>query len=291
MDFIRIPIVDPDCEGRMLPGHWRGIIPGVIAFYLSSSLPVYLFSILLGLGAAIGLLWVGLQSHRKEALMVVNAGLVALLGGLLGGRAAYATVHWSYFQSHAAEIPQLFLGGFSWPGALVGGVLSVIVFAALVRHSALHLLDALLPLAGTVAISAWLGCWLDGCAYGPPSQAWWALPARNEWGSLALRVPVQLMGALLTLVTVWLVDFYRLRLRIAGQAAMLALFAFAMQMLGLSFLRADGMPSWHGLHLDTWWALLLAACAIIGLLVLVLRDRSQRQWDTATEYSGERAVK
>lgn len=275
---------------RMLSGGWRGIIRCVIAFYLNSGVPVYLFSILLGSGAAIGLLWAGLQSHKDEAVMVVNAGLVALLGGLLAGRATYAAVHWSYFQLHKAEIPRLFLGGLSWPGALAGGILAVFVYAALVRRPAMHFLDALLPLAGTVAVGAWLGCWLDGCAYGPPIQAWWALPARNEWGTIARRVPVQLMGAVLILITVGLVDLYRPRLRIAGQAALLALFAFGVQMFCLSFLRADAVPAWLGLHLETWSALLLAACSLFVLLVLVLRDRTQRLRRPALDSSGEGAI-
>ncbi len=238
---------------------------------------MYLFSLLLGFGAALGLLWVGLQSPEGEALQAVNAGLVALFGGLLVGRLAYVAAHWQYFQAHRGEILQLFLGGLAWPGALAGGVLAVIIYAALTSQSAGRLLDALLPLLGMVAFSAWLACWLDGCAYGPVAQGWWALPARNEWGVIARRVPVQLIGAVSVLLILVLVDRFRERMPLPGQAGLLALCVLALQLLGLSFLRADPSPSWQGLHLESWAALVLAACFLLALVVLSLNKKLPRR--------------
>ena len=241
-------------------------------------MPVYLFSLLLGFGAALGLLWVGLQSPgRDEALKAVNAGLVALFGGLLVGRLAYVATHWHYFQSQRGEIPQIFLGGLAWPGALAGGVLAVIIYAALTSQSAGRLLDALLPLLGMVVFSTWLACWLEGCAYGPTAQSWWALPARNEWGEIARRVPVQLIGAVSVLLTLLLADRFRERMPLSGQVGMLALCALAAQLFGLSFLRADSAPSWQGLHLESWAALGLAACFVLAFAVITLSQKLLRR--------------
>ncbi len=255
----------------------HGIIYPVIAFYLPGGMPVYLFSLLLGFGAALGLLWVGLQSPTGEALQTVNAGLVALFGGLLAGRLAYVAAHWQYFQSHRGEIPQLFLGGLAWPGALAGGVLAVIIYAALTSQSTGRLLDALLPLLGMVVFSVWLACWLEGCAYGPAAQSWWALPARNEWGVIARRLPVQLIGAVSVILTLLLVDRIRERIPFPGQAGLLVLCVLAVQLFALSFLRADPAPSWRGLHLESWAALGLAACFLLALAVLSLNQKLRRR--------------
>ncbi len=255
----------------------HGIIYSVIAFYLPGGMPVYLFSLLLGFGATLGLLWVGLQSQSNESLQAVNAGLVALFGGLLVGRLAYVAAHWQYFQSHRGEIPQIFLGGLAWPGALAGGVLAVIIYAVLTSQSAGRLLDALLPLLGMVVFSAWLACWVNGCAYGPVARGWWALPARNEWGVMDQRVPVQLIGALLAVLTLVLADRIRERMPVPGQMGLIALCVLAAQLLGLSFLRADSAPSWRGLHLESWAALGLTACFLLALVVLSLNQKLNRR--------------
>ena len=254
----------------------RGIIGSVIAFYLPGGMAVYVFPILLGLGATIGLLWVGLQSPARVALQSVNAGLVGLLGSLVGGRVTFVAAHWSYFQLHWGEIPQIYLGGLSWPGALAGGVLAVALYARMVNQRLAVLLDTLLPLLGMVLVSVWLACWLDGYAYGEASQAWWALPARDEWGVLTRRVPVQLLGALLALLTVWLFDRLRVRSPLTGQAALLVLTLLCLQLFGLSFLRADPAPLWRGLHPESWSALALALFFFLVFLVYAAWDRQHR---------------
>jgi hypothetical protein len=52
-----------------------------------------------------------------------------------------------------------------------------------------------------------------------------------------------------------------------GLAASLGLCAAALILLGLSFVRADPMPVWSGLRMDTWGALAaLAAAVMTGMI-------------------------
>lgn len=252
------------------------MIDNVIAFYLPGGVPVYTSSLFLGMGATLGLLWVGWQSQDKAALQAVNSGLMALLGSLLLGRAAFIAAHWTYYQSNLEEIPKIYLGGLAWPGALAGGVLAVVIYAALIRQPVGRLLDALVPLAGMLALSAWLACWLDGCFYGQVQDTWWALPARNEWGVVARRLPVQLLGALFSLGTIWLVERLQKRLPVPGMAMLLFLAALSLQLLALSFLRAEPLPAWLGLRLDSWAALGLAGISLLALLVAFSRARPRQ---------------
>jgi phosphatidylglycerol:prolipoprotein diacylglycerol transferase len=254
----------------------RGIIDTVIAFYLPGGVPVYISSIFLGMGATLALLWIGWQSPDKVALQAVNSALIALLGCLLLGRAAHVAAHWSYYQENLWKIPQFHLGGIAWPGALAGGVLVIGLYAAVTHQPLGRLLNSLIPLAGMLALSAWLACWLDGCFYGQVIDTWWALPAPNEWGAHARRVPVQLLGALLSLGTLWLAERFHRRLPAPGLVALLFLLALSLQLLALSFLRADPVPTWQGLHLDTWAALGLAGITSLVFLTWFIRARYRR---------------
>jgi hypothetical protein len=87
-------------------------------------------------------------------------------------------------------------------------------------------------------------------------------------------VPVQLIGAVLTVAIFWFVDWSRSRLRIPGQAASLGLLALSLQLFGLSFLRADPSPVWQGLRLDSWAALSYSIAAAFFFLLLARRPAS-----------------
>jgi prolipoprotein diacylglyceryltransferase len=232
-----------------------------------------LFSILLGVGALAGLLLVSWRAPEKERIRYVDAGVLTLLGALIGGRALSIVVNYNYYATHFGEIFQVWRGGFSGIGALLGGVLVIFILALAWRMPLGKLADALLPLAGTLTVAAWMGCWLSSCSYGFESSAWWALPSGNEWGVLANRVPVQLMGAVATLVLIWLLDWGGRRLPIYGTGAALGLFGLSAVLFGLSYLRADPTPIWNGLRLEAWGAASLMLLSALSLVVLLIHGK------------------
>lgn len=229
-----------------------------------------IFSLLIGIGAAVGLIWVAYRSPEKQALRNVDTGIVALIGALIGGRVVHVMVNWGYFQEHLVEIPEIWNGGTSGLGALAGSILTIAFLSLFIDRSTGELSDALVPLAATLISATWVGCWLDGCAYGSTVDAWWGLQARDEWGILLPRVPVQLIGAVLTLVFFWLLEFISDRLPVSGQYAGLALLGISLELFGLSFLRADPIPYWRGMRLDAWGALILTAIACLYLMYTLI---------------------
>ena len=239
----------------------------MVAFYLLGDIPVYSFSIIIALGACLGLFWIARQSSPKLAMPRVEAGMWVLAGGLIGGRLLYVAVSWLYFRDHLLEGVQFYRGGLAWPGALAGGLLALAIFAALNRLSLAPLADDLLPLLATLSIGAWLGCWLTGCAYGVTSSAWWSLPAPDEWGMIADRWPTQIWGAVL------IVGFFALLDRLAdaarlkpGYRALLGLLGLSLIQLGITILRADPGFIWYGLRLEAWGALVFSLLSVMGLL-------------------------
>lgn len=228
------------------------------------------FSILIGIGVGLGLLWVMWQSAPRQCEHRLNAALWALGGALLGGRAAYVARLWPYYHTHQTDIPQVWLGGLDGAGALLGGVLGLLAAAAVLRRPLGRLADALLPLLISVSAAAWLACWLDGSAYGAPASAWWGVPARDEWGEVQRRLPVQLLGAVATLLLSWLIERLRGHLVRPGQPAALGLLGVALILFGLSFLRADPSLLWGSLRPEAWGALILGGLALIGLLLASL---------------------
>ena len=102
-------------------------------------------------------------------------------------------------------------------------------------------------------------------------QAGWRYPARDEWGVLANRVPVQLMGAIFTLVIIWVLDWAGKRISIPGLVSTIGLFGLSAVLFSLSFLRADPTPVWKSLRLEAWGAVILMITSLIILTAVILR--------------------
>ena len=97
----------------------------MVVFYVLGNIPIYLYSLLMGLGVFVGLTWVARRSSPETAWRNVEAGLWGLAFGLVGGRAAYVALAWSYYQEHPLEAFQIHLGGVVWFGTLGGGLLGL----------------------------------------------------------------------------------------------------------------------------------------------------------------------
>jgi prolipoprotein diacylglyceryltransferase len=226
------------------------------------------FSVLLGIGALLGLLLAGWRAPQKETIRYMDAEVLVLLLVLAGSRVGFVVVNGSYYAGHLGEIFQVWLGGLSSIGALAGAVIGIPIVSAWFRLPVGLLADISLPLASSLAITSWLGCWAGMCAYGAQSNAWWALPGRDEWGVVAARLPVQLMGAVLTLVLLILLEWLGKRWP-PGLSATLGLFGLSAIVFGLSYLRVDPVPVWRGWRLEAWGAAVLMAISA-GIVVVLL---------------------
>jgi prolipoprotein diacylglyceryltransferase len=147
---------------------------------------------------------------------------------------------------------------------MLTGWLALPLVARLAGIPAGRLADLMYPFAATVLTAAWLGCWIDGCAYGPLSDAWYGVAARDDWGNIAARLPLQLAGAGLGLLTLAAADLLHRSIEKPGLTAGLWLTATGLQLLWLQALRVDPAPAWNGTPLNLWGA---GAVSLAGVLL------------------------
>jgi len=242
---------------------------GIIASVVDDGL-VTRYSFALTLGVAAGLLWLSLARRGPAASegpkpgsvplsQGIDAGIASLAGGLVGARLTFVLVHSGYYLRRPLESMSFWEGGLSWLGAAAGAVLGLMVYSRLVKTSPWLVADMLAIPAMWVAASAWIGCRLEGCAYGfRVEPAWWALRAPDWTGDVALRWPTQLVGSLLCLLGIPGLLRIEKRPRRAGTAACLSLAFISAVSSVLSLTRGD--PIWlvFGVRLDT-----LASIAIL----------------------------
>jgi phosphatidylglycerol:prolipoprotein diacylglycerol transferase len=131
----------------------------------------------------------------------IDAALIALFLGLCGGRAGFVYLHWEYYTSHLVEIFWLWQGGLTWVGGAFGAILGVGFYSFRSNQSFWSLIDALAIPAGVIALSAWSGCYLDGCAYGiQMPESHWTPVVEDMFGGFTARWPTQMVGIIASVV-------------------------------------------------------------------------------------------
>lgn len=228
------------------------------------------FRLLVAAGLVLGTGLAVLRARRwgLSLWMALDGALSVSVGGLLLGRAGYVATNWAYFRNHLGEGFQIWRGGLSALGVLVGGIGGAVVLCALRGTDPRPMLDALAPGAAVVTAGAWLACLGVGCAWGrevwPDQSLLWYLSADlpDLYGLSAPRVAVQALGgwAGISLAAV-LLGGRRIR------PFPLWLLLHSLGDFGLGFLRGDLSPTVLGLA-----PLQIAdlAFAIIGLVLLVM---------------------
>ncbi|NIS83120.1 MAG: hypothetical protein GTO14_23615 [Anaerolineales bacterium] len=230
------------------------------------------------LGVLSGLLWLGLANSNSgrsslrrsgvdQRILRIDAGLSALVGGLVGARAGFVLLHWDYYLGRPAEMLWFWQGGLTWVGGAVGALLGLVLYTAFTGHAFWPLVDALSLPGAMVALSAWTGCLLDGCAFGrQTSTGPWISPTEDMFAGSANRWPTQSVGLLYSILVLatlyWLSD----RGMKEGMLGSLGLSMIAGGALALSFTRSDPALLLMGFRLDTVGSaivLLISSCGFV----------------------------
>lgn len=235
---------------------------------LPSGLPVIVSGIVLAGG--VGLAFVrAMDAHGGDSLLEPLIGII--LVGVIGGRLGFVILNWTYFAQHLDESWQIWAGGFSWFGGAVSISLAVLCVGLRDGREYRLRVDRLVLSLAPVVTAAWLIAWLEGTAYGAVTTAWWGVPSVDSAGLLEKRYPVQLLGALGSLLLILFLDVWLRRtpsLVGTGLPAGLLLLGNALLVWGLSALRADPIPFLFGYRLDRVASWIFGGASLIWLILI-----------------------
>lgn len=135
-----------------------------------------------GLALALSFL-IGLSLIRREARQLgldpetlVNLGFVLIIFGVLGGRIGYVLYHLSDFVERPLDIINPFqsgqfgIAGLNLQGGLIGGFLAAIVYLRIKSMPLAASLDAIVPAVGFGIFLSRIGCYMNGCCFGIPTE-------------------------------------------------------------------------------------------------------------------------
>ncbi len=230
------------------------------------SLPTFGLALTLGIALSVG---IGVFRSGYRLSAVIDAGLGAFAGGIVGARIVHVLLNWTYFADHLDEALHPNAGGLDWHGALVGGVIGLALVARWRRLPVRALLDALAPALPLLAFAGWLGCAAAVCGYGAEVDTLAHYPAfavaelRDVYGIVAPRYNTQVFGLVLALLllvlSVVLLRFDGLRYR----RFWILLALFSIGMFGIGFFRGDSASVLLGLRADQWLDQLMLVLSMV----------------------------
>ncbi len=163
--------------------------------------PITPYSLLLLLGILAGsAIFVGLGKRRWGLDKALDALLWSLIGGIAFGRVGFVLANWEYFSESLKEAWQFWKGGLAFSFALAGGLLTLYLFSRFQKVNLAELLDlASLSILPAQALG-WWACYTAGLAYGKEWKGPLTLFLPDVYGVKAYRFPVQLAGALWSII-------------------------------------------------------------------------------------------
>ncbi len=143
--------------------------PGAIAFH-AGPITVRWYGLFITAGFLLAA-WAAAKLVKRRSIDVdswFNLALVGFIGGIVGARLYFVLLSWPIFRAHPSEIFQIWLGGLSIHGGLIGGLLAGYLYCRFARLPFLVCCDifgAVLPVAQ--AIGRW-GNFFNSEAFGKP---------------------------------------------------------------------------------------------------------------------------
>lgn len=138
---------------------------------------LYPFGLIIAFGLIIILSLLYYDKKRQKILCfddLITITCIAILSGLIGGRALFLIEHWKSLKT-TADLFALWQGGVSLLGTVCGILLTIPWYLLYKKIPILPFFDAICVYAPLLQGIARIGCYVTGCCYGAPCLLPWAI--------------------------------------------------------------------------------------------------------------------
>lgn len=204
---------------------------------------------------------------------VLDVTIWIVAGIVIGARLLFVAVDWSDYQGHFADIFRVWNGGLSFHGGLIGVIVALIIFSARRRIPFLTLADLIAPSAMLGYAVGRIGCFLNGCCYGAPTNMPWGVRFHDDGILTPPSHPTQLYSTALSLVFFGILVWMEQRRPFAGQVAFVYILFSAIERFIMEIWRAGTTSSGgaFGLTEVQWLCIAMAIVALVALRILKRR--------------------
>lgn len=200
-----------------------------------------------GVCVALGFILAFLMFRRRSARVGIPddeaSTLILLLfvAGVLGARAWYVVRYWrEEFAGDLREIVMIQHGGLVFFGGFVASLAVLAAWGRAKGRSLAVLADALAPCMALAHAFGRIGCFMNGCCHGRPSDAWWAIAPNSPPRVAGIPLhPTQLYEAVGLLDIMAALLFMQRAQRYPGQLAWSYILLYSLLRFVVEFFRGD----------------------------------------------------
>jgi len=106
---------------------------------------------------------------------ITNAALYSLIGGVVGARLFFVIHYFGNFRSNPAEVFAIWQGGLELAGGVIAAILVIIFYLRYHKLPIRRYLDVLAIGLMLALVFGRIGCFLNGCCYGRPTELPWGV--------------------------------------------------------------------------------------------------------------------
>lgn len=209
------------------------------------------------------------QGRGWDPEIVVDLYLLCTIGAVTLARIFYIATYPQPFLENPALIPQIWKGGITYYGSLVGMLSSAWAYCKIYELPVGEVIDLFSPYLALAHALGRVGCFLNGCCYGVAASVPWAVVFPQDKLHLP-RHPAQLYEAALEFVNFLILDqLWRRGVR-GGRVTLAWIALYALERFLLEFIRGDTLAESYlfGTTFGQTVAIGMAGVAIVGALRL-----------------------
>ena len=254
-------------------------------------IPIRSFGIGLALSFLLGVFYVRKITQRdgKQFEPMLNYAYIMIFGGVLGARLSYVFLHWSDFSNNLLNAVNPFQSGqFGIAGLnLYGGILLAIggsmAYAAYRKDNILDIFDYYAPTVGLGIGVSRIGCFLNGCCFGTPTDLPWGVEFPE--GSIPYAIfgsahihPAQIYSSLYGVALLLILHFVLKKRQFVGQVIALLFMAEALARFLIEYVRYYEDAMWFDLAgiRPTYNQVVSLGLFLAGFAIYVIRWRMNR---------------
>jgi phosphatidylglycerol:prolipoprotein diacylglycerol transferase len=247
-------------------------IPGVELFGRKwGPFAIRSYGVLLVIGVFLALWWARnrAEKHGIKPSQVVDAVFWGVIPGILGARIGFIVQEWDYYSKNLDEVWSWQFAGLTSFGGVVFALLGLLFYAKRAKLNTWAFFDVVgIPLLVAHAVGR-VGCLLNGCCYGHPTDAWYGVRISDTISRL--YEPAQLLDASLVMFGVGFLLLYERKPRVPGTSFALVIVVWGLARFIYEFFRAGTESEVaRGLASSTYWGDLPITQAHAAALVTAL---------------------
>jgi len=158
------------------------------------SITIRSYGVLIALSFAIGIILAVRRGRARgvDPSRITDLSLVILAASVVGARVLYVIPYWEEFAAHPWSVVEVWLGGLTMYGGLLGAITASAVYMRFRRMPFWKVSDIVAPSVALGLGITRIGCFLNGCCFGVPAASGWGVrfPPHSAAGSEFYGVPL-----------------------------------------------------------------------------------------------------